>query len=384
MKRIEMTERPDWREQAEQLGFLFHTFDGEPYWDERAAYQFSLKQIESDLEAPTAELHQMCMALVDEIVGSEALLSRLAVPEYFWACAAASWRRRDRHLYGRMDLAYSGQGPAKLFELNYDTPTSLYEAAFFQWLWLEQMQQAGRLPAGADQYNSIQEQLIQTIRALRPHQPLYLASVRESLEDRGTVEYLRDCATQAGIQTRYIAVEDIGLDRSQGFVDLNDEFIPSLFKLYPWEFMLDEAFGHSIPSSFTQFYEPPWKALLSNKGILALLWERHEGHPNLLPAFFDKEAGSPVAPGWVRKPLFSREGANIELHSLDGTRLDVPGPYAGPSIVQQCHPLPCFSGNYPVIGSWVVGDTACGVGIREDATLITQDSSRFLPHFILD
>ncbi len=30
MKRIDMTERPDWREQAEQLGFLFHTFDGEP------------------------------------------------------------------------------------------------------------------------------------------------------------------------------------------------------------------------------------------------------------------------------------------------------------------------------------------------------------------
>ncbi|WP_210694125.1 glutathionylspermidine synthase family protein, partial [Pseudomonas protegens] len=27
---------------------------------------------------------------------------------------------------------------------------------------------------------------------------------------------------------------------------------------------------------------PPWKAILSNKGALALLWERHAGHPNLL------------------------------------------------------------------------------------------------------
>ena len=46
---------------------------------------------------------------------------------------AASWKRRDASLYGRFDLRYDGQGPAKLLEYNADTPTSLFETAVFQW-----------------------------------------------------------------------------------------------------------------------------------------------------------------------------------------------------------------------------------------------------------
>ena len=219
---------------------------------------------------------------------------------------------------------------------------------------------------------------------LAVQQPLYFASVRDSLEDRGTIDYLRDIATQAGHDARHIAIEDIGLDRAGGFVDLDERHIPTLFKLYPWEFLLEEDFGPRIAGTFTRFIEPPWKAVLSNKGILALLWERHPGHPNLLPAFFDAEPEATLPTGWVRKPLFSREGANIQLHAADDLHLCVPGPYGGAAVRQACHLLPCFAGQYPVIGSWVVGDRACGIGIREDASPITQDSSRFLPHFILD
>jgi glutathionylspermidine synthase len=283
-----------------------------------------------------------------------------------------------------MDFCYSGQGPAKLFELNYDTPTSLYEAAYFQWLWQEQQREREALPPAADQYNLIQERLIETLAELGVPQPLYLAAVRDSLEDRGTVDYLRDCALQAGLEARFLAIEDIGLERSGTFVDLQGHSIFSLFKLYPWEHLLEDAFGAAIPASGTRFVEPPWKALLSNKGILALLWEQHPGHPNLLPAYFDARPSTHLPPGWVRKPLFSREGANVTLHARDGRQAAVAGPYGGATIRQACQPLPCFDGHYPVLGSWVVGDRACGLGIREDRSLITQDSSRFLPHFILD
>ncbi len=57
-------ERVDWLEQAEATGFTFHTIDNAPYWDERAYYAFSLKEIEQDIEAPTAELDAMCRELV--------------------------------------------------------------------------------------------------------------------------------------------------------------------------------------------------------------------------------------------------------------------------------------------------------------------------------
>ncbi|MCW0376698.1 putative acid--amine ligase YgiC [Xanthomonas sacchari] len=384
MKRIAIVERGDWRAQAAEYGFRFHTIDGQRYWDERAYYAFSLRQIERDLEDPSAELHAMAMGLLDEIVASEALMQRLAIPPAFRDWIADSWRRREPHLYGRLDLAYDGRGPAKLYELNYDTPTSLFESAFFQWQWLEDQRAQGRLPDEADQFNSIHEALLERFAALAGGlpPPLYFAAVRDSEEDQGTVAYLRDCAAQAGVGGELIAIEDIGLSSDGRYTDLDDTVIGALFKLYPLEDMFAERFGQALPGSGLRLLEPPWKALLSNKGILPLLWERHRGHPNLLPAVFDD--GSALPPGWVRKPLHSREGANIVLHLDDGRVLESDGPYAGPYIRQQAHPLPAFEGRYPMVGSWIVGDRACGIGIREDDGPITRDSARFLPHAIVE
>lgn len=386
MQRIAIAERPDWRASAERLGFRFHTIDGEPYWDERAYYAFTLAEIERDIETPTAELHEIAMDLVADVVRDESLLRRLAIPQAYWDWIANSWREASPHLYGRMDFAYDGNGPAKLYELNYDTPTSLYEAAFFQWLWLEEQKAHGLLPAHADQYNLIQETLVEALgtMARRLPRPLYFSAVRDSLEDQGTIAYLADCAEQAGLATRKIAIEDIGLSTDGRYTDTDDAVIGALFKLYPLEFMFEEEFGTALPLSRTVLIEPPWKAILSNKGILPLLWERHRDHPNLLPAFFDETPVAALLPGWVRKPLFSREGANIELRKADGEVIRSDGPYTdAPWIRQAFHPLPQFDGGYPLVGSWVVADRACGIGVREDASLITQDTSRFVPHAIV-
>ena len=153
MQRIELPERPRWKETAEELGFRFHTMYGEPYWDETSAYSFTLEQIERDIEDPSTELHAMCLQAVEVVVRSEELMGRLGIPDAFRDFVASSWRLREPALYGRFDLAYDGTGPAKLLEYNADTPTSLYEAASFQWLWLEQMRETGVLPATADQFN---------------------------------------------------------------------------------------------------------------------------------------------------------------------------------------------------------------------------------------
>ncbi len=384
MRRLELAERPDWRRRAEDCGFVFHTIGGEPYWDESHCYAFTLEQIERDLETPTEELHAMSLDLVDEIVRDEAQLRRLDIPERYWDWIAESWRRRDPHLYGRMDLAYDGHGPAKLLELNYDTPTSLFEAAFFQWQWLDDIQRAGRLPVGADQFNSIYESLVEAFGTIAHHlsRPLCFAAVRDNVEDQGTIDYLRDCAVQAGIDCTGLAIEDIGITADGRFTDLDDQVIGTLCKLYPLEDLFRESFGEHLPGSGVQLLEPPWKALLSNKGILPLLWQRHSGHPNLLPAHFD-DGSEPVPAGWVRKPLHSREGANVQIHLPDGNHERAGGPYAGPLIRQAWQPLARFGGDHVVLGSWVVGDRACGLGLRADRSAITRDGARFVPHVIL-
>lgn len=384
MRRVSTQERPGWRKLAEDYGFSFHSLEGQTYWDESAYYAFSMSQIENEIESPTEEIHQMALALVEEVIDSERLLEQLAIPPHYWSWMRDSWRSERLHLYGRIDLAYSGHGPAKLYELNYDTPTSLYESAFFQWLWLEQQIERGALPGHADQFNSLQEQLVSRLAAIgsRIEQPLYFAAAHDHAEDQATIAYLRDCAEQAGLQHAVIAIENIGLSTDGRFTDLGDEVIRSLFKLYPLESMFIEDFGAALPNSGLQLIEPPWKAILSNKGVLPLLWERHRGHPNLLPARFSD--GAALAAGWVRKPFFSREGANISMCTHEGQSLKSDGPYgAGPSVDQAYHPLKAFDGRYPLIGSWVVGDRASGIGVREDTSLITQNTSCFVPHAIV-
>lgn len=386
MKRLKTNERPGWDEKAEALGFTWRHLDGARYWDERAYYAFTLDEVERDIEGPAAELHAMCLELVDEVVKSEALMARLAIPEASRDDVAESWARKDASLYGRFDFAYDGTGPAKLFEYNADTPTSIYETGTFQWIWLEDMITAGRLPAEADQFNSLHEKLEARFRAIFPAGGfVHFASSPDTVEDRQTVKYLEDIATQAGIEAKFTPIGEIGLDADGRFVDQDNFIIQALFKLYPWEDMFREDYAANIKGAKTRFLEPAWKAVLSNKGMLPLLWARSPGHPNLLPAFFEDDPGSAeLGNSYVRKPLFSREGANIELVAK-GRRAKVLDQGYGEEghIRQALHALTAFDGNYPVVGAWMAGDEPAGMGIREDRSRVTKNLSRFVPHAIL-
>jgi glutathionylspermidine synthase len=53
-------------------------------------------------------------------------------------------------------------------------------------------------------------------------------------------------------------------------------------------------------------------------------------------------------------------------------------------VYQAVAPLKPHDGKYPVIGSWVVNGWACGLGIREDDQMVTQNTSRFIPHKMSD
>lgn len=386
MQRIACAERPNWRAVADELGFRFHTPKGEPYWREDAYYAFTLKEIEDDLETPSGELEEMCFAIVDRACRDEALLERLKIPPVYWDYVADSWRNQEKNLYGRMDFSYDGQGPAKLLEYNADTPTALYEAAVFQWRWLEDLQADGRFSQDADQFNSIHETLIEAFEAFGVEGPLHLACETNSDEDLGTIEYLGDCAEQAGLRAFLLPMDAIGLTEAGGFVDGEGRPMSTLFKLYPWEWMFQDDFAAHLGPSGLRLIEPPWKSILSNKGLMPLLWEMAPEHPNLLPSFFsDNIDVDALGPDFVRKPIFSREGANIEIVEGGRSVESAGGPYgAEGSIVQALAPLPAMDGMHPVLGVWLIASRPAGLGIREDVGRITTDDSRFTPHMILD
>lgn len=242
MERLRFDPRTDWDAKAEELGFSWRHTDGKPYWDETAAYAFSLAEIEDGIEAPTEELHGLCLELVNEAVQSERLMEQLDIPEAMRDYVADSWKRGDPSLYGRFDFAYDGTGPAKLYEYNADTPTSIYETAVFQWLWLEDQIKAGALPADADQFNSLHEKLVDRFRAIFPNGGfVHFASDADFVEDRQTVRFLEDLAQQAGLEPQFVAIDQIGLNADGRFVDHENWIIQAMFKLYPWEQMLRDC-----------------------------------------------------------------------------------------------------------------------------------------------
>jgi len=386
MKRVAITERPDWKAKATEYGFNFHTMYGEPYWCEDAYYQFTLQQIET-LEDVTSEIHQMCLQAVDLVTGSEELLEKFRIPKHTWDFVRDSWKSGQPSLYSRLDLAWDGHSPAKLLENNADTPTSLYEAAFFQWIWLEDQLNAGNLPTGSDQFNSLQEKLIERFGELHQQHGfglLHFACCRDSDEDRSTVQYLQDCATEAGLPSDFLFMDEIGLGEKGQFTDVNDQVIGNMFKLYPWEFMLREMFSTKLADAGVRWLEPGWKSIISNKAMLPLLWKMFPNHPNLLAAWF-AEDNVPHMDKYVMKPLFSREGANIRIIENGNEIARVDGPYGEEGmIVQEFCPLPKFGDSYTLIGSWLINDQPAGIGIREDRELITQDLSRFYPHTFVE
>ena len=219
---------------------------------------------------------------------------------------------------------------------------------------------------------------------------LHFASCEDAPEDRATVDYLRDCAHQAGLATDFCAIEAIGRDAAGRFVDPNGHVIAQLFKLYPWEDLIREDFGALIPTSKTRFIEPPWKMILANKGLLALLWESHPGHPNLLPAYFEDDPRASTLESFARKHLFGREGDGVQLVQ-DGREIAALKDRYGEGryVVQELVPLPRFEreakpGVHAVVGAWAVAGEPAGIGIREDDALITGNNAHFVPHFLVD
>lgn len=379
MKRLALKPRDNWQNKVEELGLIYHSPDGQTYWDESACYQLSARDAET-LESATEELQKLCLRAAQHILDHDRFAD-FAISPAVRSVIKAAWEAEPPSIYGRFDLAWDGVSPPKLLEYNANTPTSLLEAAVVQWYWRSEV-----FPA-TDQFNSLHEKLVAKWTDLKPYlrsskngTPLYFTSMEDE-EDEMTVGYLRDTAAQAGLATEFIPLEAIGWnERSRTFRDHEDCDIRSLFALYPWEWLLRD-FSAPLLATYpsVDWLEPIWKMLWANKALLAVLWELFPGHPNLMPAYLD---GPRDLSEHVRKPLLSREGANITV-AQNGTTQTTPGPYGEEGFVYQAL-APGFSTDrlQPVFGSWYITDQgSAGIGIRED-TGITGNLSRFVPHYL--
>ncbi|MBM0225423.1 glutathionylspermidine synthase family protein [Micromonospora sp. ATA51] len=382
MRREASTPRPGWDATIRSQGLVYvdtELPDGGimSYWDETAAYAFALDEV-LRLEEATEELHRMSVAAAEHVVARDRY-AEFGIPAWAAEAVARSLREAAPSLYGRFDLWYDGSWPPKLLEYNADTPTALVEASIIQWYWLEHTRPA------ADQWNSLHERLVGAwakigadLHDRRVH--VVWSGEEESGEDQITAGYLAETARQAGLDVELLPIQQVGWD-GRRFVDAADRPVTTCFKLYPWEWMLAEPYGPLAldPGTPTTWIEPAWKLLLSNKALLAVLWELYPDHEYLLPAYLDSPRGMTE---YVAKPLLGREGGSVRIVA-GGAEITNPGSYGQEGFCYQAfRALPEFAGSRMVVGSWIVDGESAGAGVRESESLITDGYARFLPHYI--
>lgn len=381
MKKVFYNPREDWVRKCEDLNFLFHSVDNK-YWVEEYAIELTSENAKK-LEDAGNEIHSMCLDLISDVI-KVGDYERYKLPSIIWEDIEKSWLNKEFDLYGRFDFSYDGTGFPKLLEYNADTPTSLIESSIVQKQWQEEKLTQYK------QFNKIEEMLIKRWQEWKRNDKatntLHLSCDIRSNEDWCNVEFLKETALKAGIDAKFINLTEIGIDLDNNeFVDLEDKTIETLFKLYPWEYIINEPYYDLIGKSKINLIEPMWKMLLSTKALLPLLWEKYPNHPNLLPAFFTLEEMKKVNTKYVQKPLFSREGSNIIVYDGENIIDSQKGIYGGEGYVyQERKDLASFDGRYILLGMWIVGGKSAGIGIREDHSLITKDTSWFLPHYIKD
>lgn len=426
MRRVPCKKRPNVTRLVQSQGLVFGDVVApgakEPYWPDDRYYSFTEEEVLL-LESAAKDVFDMCCEAADYLVEHPDIVTKdMAVPAFALKQIKESWDPEPAwgSIYGRFDVCFGGLDHPdprlrvpKFYEFNADTPTSLVEAGSIQWLWLEQT------GYGNDQYNSITEKLIEgwkrnlsLISTKFGYQPVVHFAVGEgdpTGEDAVNTMLLMETCQQAGFTTEPVTMEEISLSTKDGrFYTRKGDHIDVIFKLYPWEFMVNQEFGEACFKDMenigkrdesgsyiggTIWIEPPYKLLWSNKAICAVLWKLFQDDPRskwLLPTYFDNEKPDSMR-DFARKPIFAREGADVVLQK-DGKVIQdaTTGGYGMEGyIVQELAVLPEFkdaedNSHYPVIGLWFVDGDPAGMGIREDLTPITTNASVFIPHSIED
>lgn len=393
------------------------------YWRDDAYYEMTKADVAA-LEEASAVLFEMLGEAGDWLLSPAGAptLARFGIPAFAMRSVIASWNEEPAcgSVYGRFDLRFGGVtnlDPAlsvpKLYEFNADTPTSLVES-LAQWGWFED-----NAHLGDTQWTNMFEDLVAAwrrnlaiIEQKLGHRPVvYFACTGEdaSHEDEMNTLVMRDTCAAAGYDTATVYIESLWIgEDGRYYAGQTGPHIEVVFKLYPWEHMahsenavdlfadIDRSgLGGAPYAGGTIWIEAPYKMLWSTKAILPVLWKLFGTDPArskyLIPSWFEDEAPlRTLRDGHVRKPILSREGADITITLPRGKEIlgEMQGYGSEGFVVQALALPPVFHRDEEdidvstVIGVWMVDGEPSGLAIRESRGPITDNFANFIPHVV--
>lgn len=299
-----------------------------------------------------------------EYVIEHKLYDALDIPKGLIAEIEKSFKEeRGNHLYGRFDLSGGIDDKAiKLIEFNADTPTLLLESSAIQELMLC-FHDDTNLVQFNNIYTSIAKKFVKISEQKKgPFSKFLFSSVEGIQEEEITVKFLEDMAKSRGLLTAFEVLEECEQTMAYDF----------WFKLYPWEDMPNFS-----ASKNTAMLNPAFTLLYQSKGMLAILYELFPDSPYLLKTSFE-----PIKEKYVKKRMFGREGANIDIVENGKLLKRTDGIYEEYKAVYQEYVdfVRDESGKYYQAGIFY-SDGACGLSFRRGEEIL-DDMSEFVAHAI--
>ena len=360
------------KEYLDRMAFTWHKDGDGEYVVRDKLLIVSEEEAQAYIDASN-ELYEMYEAGAAYVVEHE-LFEALDIPPSLVDAIKESWRsERGNHLYGRFDLSGGIDAqPIKLIEFNADTPTLLLETSLIQWM----LQEYNGL--SARQFNNIYNAIGLKAQSIAQSKKgafskMLFSSISGVSEEIATTKLLASMARDRGLLCEFAYLEDVAF-REGVVLDGEEREYDFWFKLYPWEEM--EEFEGVL---HTSVLNPAYTLLYQSKGMLAILSELFPDSPYLLNASFE-----PLKEKYVKKRMFGREGANIDIVEqgrIVDTTDGIYGEYA--SVYQEyAEFVRDEKGRYYQAGVFY-SDGACGLGFRRGAQIL-DDMSQFVGHIIQD
>jgi glutathionylspermidine synthase len=370
-----------------ELGFTWADLDDEPYWMDQIVAMESNSY--KELFAASEKLWLIFDHAARFVMGKHDLYEQLSIPEVLWDGLDELEANPCPYIsrYARFDFSVSLEGQIKLLELNADTPTGYVEASVAT-PWISQQY---------DLYSPNTEMASLVKAAWAIEQPAYAACVAygSHIEDTGTIDML---VRHSELAIPCIDCLELWVD--EGILkNGQDQPIPSLFALYPKEWMSvddgGEALSYSIENGYVELFNPLHAILLQSKGLQSIIWGLHELESEL----FTKEQhetiekymlptyNSPVFQGsYISKSMFGREGGSVRMFNDQG-ELDLAdqegfdtSEFFG-EVYQARAELPHLTfhngDNHLLTGVFVINGVPCGL-LGRAGGLITGNSSQFV------
>ena len=345
-------------------------------------YTFS-SSFNSKILKATKDLHHLMLEATDQVINSDELLTRCSIPQLIWNKLRKSWKgpQNSKSFAGRFDFGLN-RDELKLFEYNADSAGAYLETASIQNAWADAV--GANVGESAAKYMQIE--LINLAR--KRFSGLVHIMIDDDDEEMFNAIYMKENFEMAGLQAE-ILVGNIGIRKQDfGFCDLQGRRISKVWKMWNWEtitqqFVLEEKptgkdarVCDVLMSEEVEVYEPIWKMVTSNKGLLPLIYEMNKDNPLLLKTAWELNDEIKKAP-YIKKPIVGRCGQNIEYWKNYNEKVEsIEGKFNNRDFIyQQAFEIQAFDGFFPVLGSWIVGDTPVGYIIREDQKLITDHQS---------